>query len=610
MRFFLWLIAVSGIWLCVFACSSPLSEPEVVDVPDEQETPKDIPDETPDDETPEVPEVPPPPSAELVGTFIFGNPSAEAEFPPLNAFDGDTVTYFRANGTYNWLGIDFTDRYVITSVAYCPRMDMASPDYPDRLRLGLFEGANSADFADAIPLLIISAPAERRMNTASVSCSRGFRYVRFVFPDPQIGGGKSNYIAELKFFGYKSNGNDSQMPQLTNLPTISIRTANRQEISSKTDWVNGSITVVYANGTKTYTDNIEIRGRGNNSWTHPKKPYRVKLATSTNFMGLPAKARNWTLINNYGDKTLMRNIIAFDFSRRIEMPYTSPAEAVDVVLNGDYKGCYQLCDHIDVRKNRVDVEEMSASDVKGGYSIEIDAYAYGDPVAFTSDYYSIPVSVKYPDSEDITAAQIQFIKEHFELFTHSVASTQYTNVTTGFRKYLDTDVFIRRFLLGEYSGSTDMYWSVRMWKKRDSDKFVWAPVWDFDLGFENDWRTWPINTRWGDQWLALCDGTSAAGNTKELIRRILTDSDINTQLSAVWKRYRTNGRISTTALTAVVDSCAALLEQSQQLNFMRWQIMGQKVHENPVVHGSYAAEVENVRNYILKRLEWLDSKLQ
>jgi hypothetical protein len=555
---------------------------------------------------------PEPTGEELNGVMIYGNPTNEKDFPPANAFDSDSITYFRSNnGPADWLGLDLSERYVITAVGYCPRIDMASPDYPDRLRLAIIEGANNADFSDALPLHIISDVALRKTNLANIRCSRSFRFVRFVFPDAQIGGGKSNYIAELKFYGYKADGNDTRLPQLTNLPTISIRTVNNSPIASKTNWVNGNITVVFADGTKSYSDDIEIRGRGNASWGFPKKPYRFKLANSTNFMELPAKARNWTLINNYGDKTLMRNILAFDFSRRIDMPYTSPAIAVDVVVNSDYKGCYQLCDHIDVRKNRVDIEEMTNADLQGGYFIEIDAYANSEETnnIFTSNNYNLPVTVKYPDTDEITAAQLQYVINHFNAFAQSVAGSQYNDLNTGFRRYLDIDVFARYFLVGEYSGNTDTFWGVNMWKTRFSEKFVCAPVWDFDIAFENDNRTYPVNTRWGNEWMATCAGSSAAGNAKELVRRILTDVNFNNQLRTIWNSYRKSAATKQ-ALLATVDSCANLLNNSQKLNFLRWQIMNQFVHQNPVIHGSYEAEVANVKKFINDRIDWLDNKLK
>ena len=37
--------------------------------------------------------------------------------------------------------------------------------------------------------------------------------------------------------------------------------------------------------------------------------------------------------------------------------------------------------------------------------------------------------------------------------------------------------------------------------------------------------------------------------------------------------------------------------------------MNQYVHQNPRLHGSYEAEVNNVRNYMSNRIEWMDNKL-
>lgn len=551
---------------------------------------------------------------ELQGTIIYNDRCNDQAFPVDNAFDNDINTYFRSCAPFgNWIGMDLEKRHIITKIAYCPRVDS---DYRDRLQLGVFQGANSPDFSDAIALFIIPGYTERELTEQEINCSRGFRYLRFVFPYAQVSG-KSSYMGELKFYGYEGVGDNSFLPQLTNLPTISIHTVNAEDVTSKEVYLKGIISIVYANGTKFFTDSLEIRGRGNNSWSHPKKPYRIKLANSTRLMGLPAKAKNWTLINNYGDKTLMRNILAFDFSKRLEMPYTSPAEAVDVVLNGDYKGCYQLCDHIDVRKNRVDIEEMSATDLTGGYMIEIDAYAWSEPKMFVSNDYSIPVTIKYPNDDEITQKQEDYIKNHFNKLMSATNGSNYQSPTSGFRKYMDIETFLRHFLVGEYAGNTDTYWSVRMTKDRNDDKFRFGPSWDFDLGFENDHRTYPINdkTDWicfytggevNGQWQ---NGSSAAGNAREFIKRIFSDKGVQERLTEIYSHYRDQGVITKDILLQVVDSCANILDKSQDLNFKRWQIMNTRVHENPVIYGSYKAEVDNVRNYIANRIEWMDNKI-
>ncbi|HEY5499210.1 MAG TPA: CotH kinase family protein, partial [Bacteroidales bacterium] len=106
--------------------------------------------------------------------------------------------------------------------------------------------------------------------------------------------------------------NNSTFPQLTNIPTVYIQTKNRQDITSKDIYLKGIVTIVSENGSSIFTDSIQIKGRGNASWSFPKKPYRMKLYNKANLLGMPAKAKDWTLINNYGDKTLMRNLLAFD----------------------------------------------------------------------------------------------------------------------------------------------------------------------------------------------------------------------------------------------------------------------------------------------------------
>ena len=161
--------------------------------------------------------------------------------------------------------------------------------------------------------------------------------------------------------------------QLTNLPTIYITTREGIDPYDKEHELRCLVSII--NGTERLTDSAAIRQRGNASRDFPKKPYHLRFDTKHSVVGSPATAKRWTLINNYGDKTLMRNLLAFDLSRRLDMPYTPFGRAVDVVVNGDYKGCYQLCDQVHVHANRVEVDE-------GGFLIEADAYATDEKVYF------------------------------------------------------------------------------------------------------------------------------------------------------------------------------------------------------------------------------------
>ncbi|NLO69558.1 MAG: T9SS type A sorting domain-containing protein [Porphyromonadaceae bacterium] len=526
-----------------------------------------------------------------------------------NVFDGDFNTYLAGCERNNvWAGLDLGEPHVITEIAYCPRETQEN-----RLILGVFEGANSPDFGDAIPIFMITErPDFNKLTRQSIQNSRAFRYVRYVGPNDTRGN-----IAEVEFYGHKATGNDTKLFQVTNIPSIIIHTTNAQDIKRKDEYVKGIISVISEDGTKFYTDSLKIRGRGNASWLFPKKPYRLKLFHKTNLLGLPARQRNWTLINNYGDKTLMRNLLAFDLSKRFEMPYTPAGVPVDVFLNGEYKGNYQLCDQVEVNPNRVPVEKMDSSTstlpyLSGGYFIEIDAYADKEDSWFTSKQKYIPVTVKYPKDDEITYTQFEYIRNHFNEMEASVFSYNYTHPTLGFRKYLDTESFLRHFLVGEISGNTDTYWSVFMYKFQNltndpaKDKFYFSPVWDFDLAYENDRRTNPINEQ--SDWLYKTKGSNVRGG-KEWANRIFTDPGINNDLKRIYKDYRDRNIISESSLLSVVDSLANEIYASQKLNFTRWPILSSIVHQNFQALGSYDAEVETIRTYIKDRIKWVDNKL-
>lgn len=62
-------------------------------------------------------------------------------------------------------------------------------------------------------------------------------------------------------------------------------------------------------------------------------------------------------------------------------------------------------------------------------------------------------------------------------------------------------------------------------------------------------------------------------------------------------------------MNRLVDSLATLVSLSQELNFKRWPILNTPVHQNPVARGSFRAEVDAVKKYLVDRIAWMDKKL-
>ena len=504
-----------------------------------------------------------------------------------NVFDGDFDTFFASyDRSRTWVGLDLGEKHVITKVGFSPRKTQEG-----RVELAVIEGANMPDFSDALPIHMIknSAPSGI-MNYEDVECSRGFRYVRYVGPyDARCN------LAELEFHGYKAEGDDSKLYQFTNLPTVVVNIAYGEEVIEKEKNLISNVYIISEDGTDLLaTSGTEIRGRGNASWNFEKKPYRLKFDEKQSPLGAPASAKKWTLISNHGDKTLMRNILAFEVSRRVGQPYTPFCHPVDLIINGEYRGCYQLCDQVEAASGRVPA--------KDGYLIEVDAYAYNEEVWFESNN-GTPVTIKHPDEDDITTDQQYFIKNFYNDMEAAVFASNFTDPTYGYRKYLDLDCFLRNFIIGEFCGNTDLFWSVYMYKDSQYGKLYTGPTWDNDLSFENDYRTYPINDL--NDYIYATTGSHAGWRVQDMVSQIVkNDPEAKKRLIELWETALNEGGLSD--LNTYLEDTRQLLLESQDLNFKRWKILNSYVHMNFQALGSYEAEVDFVKNYITARLAKFD----
>ena len=197
----------------------------------------------------------------------------------------------------------------------------------------------------------------------------------------------------------------AQWTRLTNLPTIYIDTYGGAPITSKTNYIYSTLRYVDEQDHVTVYDSVQIRGRGNSTWGLAKKPYKLKFNQKERFLGPQrANAKKWTLLANAADKTLIRNAITAAIGEFTSLVFNPAYKFVDLVLNGTHLGNYQISDHIDVRKRRVNIEEQDLplapeSDITGGYLLEVDGFKEGN--CFTTSRYSVPVRIHYPEDEDI-----------------------------------------------------------------------------------------------------------------------------------------------------------------------------------------------------------------
>ena len=382
----------------------------------------------------------------------------------------------------------------------------------------------------------------------------------------------------------------------TGLPVIYIDTEQQKPIDTKTTYVQANMHIRDANGTL-FEAPMEIRGRGNSTWNMPKKPYKVRLKTKASVLNMPAD-REWILLANYADKTLLRNYLALAMGQQSALAYTPRMRNVDVVLNGRYQGTYLWGEQIKVSEDRVNITELSDSDtdshsITGGYLLEVDMRLDEDFWFRTSN--NAHITIKSP--EDIPNAQLNYIRDYVQQAENVIMSSGDPNA---YEQYLDTETLIDWYWINELFKNHDAQFvsSVFMHKER-GDKLRFGPLWDFDIAAGN------INYSGGDDptgWWVRNNSFFVSPWLPSLFSNPVFKQKAETR----WQELR---KTLVPSVINLLETKAAELEHSQRLNFYKWDILDSLVWPNPVATGSYEKEIDYLRTWLTTRISWIDEEV-
>ena len=374
----------------------------------------------------------------------------------------------------------------------------------------------------------------------------------------------------------------------TGLPTVIIDTPNGATVPPKTaDWLKGTyIKVLNADGSVCYEgvkDNI--RGRGNSTWSYPKKPYALKLDSKASILGMP-KHKRWVLLANWMDRTLLRNRVAFRMAQATCMEWAPRGEFVEVVLNGKHVGNYYLCEQIKVDENRVNVAEMEETDtegdaVTGGYLLELDVY-YDEVNKFKSPIKNLPYMFKEPD-EDVLQEQQYNYMWHYVGTLEAALYDDTRFMTREYAQYIDVDTYIDWWLVHElaYNGEPNHPKSTYMHKDR-MGKLKAGPVWDFD------WGTF------------VPTSTSFRIAESLYYGRLFQDPVFVQRVKERWGVLKPKFA----EIPNFIDAEKQKLQKSDQLNIKMWPISSRTNGDETL---TYDAAVERMKNAYQTRLQKIDA---
>ena len=239
------------------------------------------------------------------------------------------------------------------------------------------------------------------------------------------------------------------------------------------------------------------------------------------------------------------------------------------------------------------------ADITGGYLLEVDGFASSEPSWFETKQ-GVYVTIKSPDDEVIVERQYDYIRNFVQQFEDALYSSDFADPQKSYRQYVDSLTLASWYISSELTANPDCFWSTYMYKEQGIDKIFWGPLWDYDIAFNNC-------TRIGDTSnMLMVENGFGAKHAKKWAKLFWQDPWFLQLINRQWQQMVTDGVEE--RVIAFVDSIAAELEQSQQLNYQKWDI-NKRAYNELVLFDTYAEGIEYIKDFIHTHCSYLTDVL-
>jgi CotH protein. len=373
---------------------------------------------------------------------------------------------------------------------------------------------------------------------------------------------------------------DGVIPKdLQSIPAIYIDTPGGVEINDKVTWIEDTRIRIVGDGEMSlFEDNAaKIRGRGNSSWIRPKKPYYFKLNKKTDLLGT-GKSKKYVLLANWMDRTLLRNVVAFEAARRTSIEWTPSGTFVELYLNGVHKGNYWLGEKIEVENGRLNADYL--------FSLDLCTNADNDQIDFYTDYgyranknlVGLPVEIKYPDRDNYPEgfeSILQQAKTILNTYGEAIAAGNYAD-------FLDMDSFCDWYLVHELTRNLEPNHPKSCFQYIRDGRFYAGPVWDFD-------------------WESFVPGIEGLTITQSLYYRyLLPNQAFFSHMCERWTVLKPGFQ----SLNQFIDAQADWIRSSEAVNHRLWPINSSNTNGDERL--TFQQAVDRMKLSLNQRIEELD----
>lgn len=374
-------------------------------------------------------------------------------------------------------------------------------------------------------------------------------------------------------------------------------------------------------------DDLFMKPRGNSSYHFAKKQYRLKFEDKKgedreiSLGGMP-KASKWVLHAPYVDKSLIRNLCAYDLGGNLgrsrgDKYFAPKGKPYEVFLNGKYQGLYLLLEKIERSKHKVDFPKLSKQDK---HTLPFLAEISAKDGEFKTKKRTA-INYRYPSFKKINKIKkenpkdAEFIKEAIQSEIDSFERLLSDNkrltrlLLDKKQNIIDIDSFVDYILLQEIFKNVDGYRRSVYFQKLEDGRIRMGPLWDYNLAMGN-LSFYKMSSAQG--WLYKVKHSLFKNSFwfKSLIKNRVFQKKMRERYL---EQRKSGGLFSNQAIIQLINSHVKSLKGAPLRDFQRWK-KTQGLVEYLVFTTEEKGESPNehiaiLKKWLLKRLQWLECNI-
>lgn len=345
-----------------------------------------------------------------------------------------------------------------------------------------------------------------------------------------------------------------------------------------------NIRIYSAEGVLTCHETLKsIAARGNSTFGEEKKPYTIQFTEPENVFGM-GEAEKWILLANAFDLTNLRNHLVLESAPQMGLAYTPDAQWVELYLNREYAGLYQLCEKNEINANRVDIPQQDSF----LFSLEDRGRIVTQNLPHYETKNGQVIRIRHP--EVLTESDEEKLALLVQRAENAIMSEDGIDPDSGaaWDEVIDVDSWARKYLIEEIFANIDAgKWSQYFHIKGDGETIYAGPVWDYDLSAAISWQTSMTNAWYCNRLSPNAERISpwfdALSRKPEFMQRVV--QIYMDEALPVMDELINNG----------IQQSEKIIAQSNIMNGIRWNRTSEP-----------EGEVWRIENYLRERIRFLN----